>query len=776
MAKKLREYERKRDFSATPEPEPRDLRPATRDLPRFVIHEHSATRLHWDLRLERDGVLMSWAVPNGIPQDPKENRLAVRTEDHPIEYLDFHGEIPRGEYGAGTMTIWDTGTYEAEKFRSDEVILTFQGNRVQGRYALFSTGRDDKDWMIHRMDPPADPDREPMPDHIPPMLARGGQMPDDEERWGFEVKWDGMRALVYSQPGRMRIEGRNAQDITARWPELRRMDRALHGHEAILDGEIVAFDENGRPSFTRLQRRMHVNGDAQVKRMAKAVPATFVAFDLLWLDGHSLLAEPYEARRERLEELELSDTSWRTGPSYRGEGRPLFEATRDQGLEGVVAKRLDSRYEPGHRSPSWIKVKHKQQERFVVAGWLPGERAIGAVLLGRRDDDGKLRYAGRAGSGLSEAAIESLTGRLEPLRRKTSPFEGTPKPPRGAVFAEPALTAEVEFSDWTDDGVIRHPVWKGLCEDDLPFSARPLPKGTLEAEVEGRSLRISNFDKVLYPSTGFSKGDVIRYYARIAPALLPHLHNRPLTLKRYPNGVDEKYFYEKNCPSHRPDWVQTASVYSRHNKRDIEFCLVNDLPTLVWTANLASIELHTSLSTGADIERPTMMVFDLDPGAPADIVQCCQVALWLRDVFDPLGLELFPKTSGSKGLQVYAPLNTEVTYADTKPFAKAVAELLEKQHPELVVSRMSKDLRPGKVLVDWSQNDEHKTTVNVYSLRAKEHPTVSTPVSWEEVEHCLEEGDSGLLFFEQHDVLDRVEREGDLFAPVLALTQELPRF
>ena len=775
MAKKLEEYDRKRDFKGTPEPQSRKPRAAGRKpaegLPRFVIQEHSATRLHWDLRLEHDGVLRSWAVPNGIPQDPKQNRKAVRTEDHPLEYLDFHGEIPKGNYGAGTMTIWDRGTYEPEKLRDDEVIAQFNGERVQGRYALFRTGPDDKDWMIHRMDPPADPDAEPMPDRVVPMLARAGALPEDESDWAFEVKWDGMRAIVFSRPGRMRIDGRNLTDISERWPDLARLNRALHEHEAVLDGEIVAFDSDGKPSFTRLQRRMHA-GEAQAKRLAKSIPATYVAFDLLWLDGHSLMDLPYAERRERLEALDLNGPAWRTSPSYPGDGRALLDATREQGLEGIVAKRLDGRYEPGHRSPAWIKVKHKQTERFAIGGWLPGEREIGAVLLGHRDEQNRLRYAGRAGSGLGEAAIEELQSALVP--RERSPFEGDPKPPRGARFAEPHLHADVEFTDWTDEGVIRHPVYRGLVESALPFEVEELPKGALEAAVDGRTLRISNFGKVLYPEAGFTKGDMVRYYALIAAVLVPHLRDRPLTMKRYPDGVDGQFFYEKQCPSHRPDWVRTAAVYSGRNEAEIHYCLAGDRATLVWLANLADVELHTSLSRADRIERPTMMVFDLDPGAPADIVQCCEVALRLREIFDPLGLELFPKTSGSKGLQVYVPLNTDdVTYADTKPFAKAVAELLEKQNPKLVVSRMSKDLRPGKVLVDWSQNDQHKTTVNVYSLRARARPTVSAPVTWEEVEGCRTEAD---LRFEQGDVLERVERDGDLFAPVLTLAQELPRF
>jgi bifunctional non-homologous end joining protein LigD len=797
VAKKLAEYERKRDFEKTPEPAGKRKRSGRPKLPRFVIQQHDATRLHWDLRLEHDGALRSWAIPNGIPQDPKDNRLAVRTEDHPLEYLEFEGKIPKGSYGAGTMKIWDSGTYEPEKLREDEVILVFHGERVNGRYALFKTGSDSNDWMIHRMDPPADPDREPMPDRVVPMLAKPGDLPKDERPWGFEIKWDGMRAILYSQPGRLRFEGRNLQDMTAQWPELRRIGRALGSHDAVIDGEIVAFDDDGRPSFARLQQRMHLSGEAQIKRRARAIPATYLAFDLLYLDGRSLMELPYEERRAKLEELELQGDHWRTPPYYRGEGKALRQASEKQGLEGVVAKRLDSRYEPGIRSGGWIKVKNKRRTELVIGGWLPGEgtreKRIGALLLGFYDGDGKLRYAGRAGSGLKERDLDRLIRELEPKRRRGSPFEAGPKPPRGAIYVAPELVAEVEFTEWTDDGLLRHPAYKGLVEidpqdvrDTEPAAdgnapegfeiAAELPKGALEARVGGRTLRLSNYGKVLYPKAGFTKGGLIEYYARVSPVLLPHLHDRPLTMKRYPDGVEGEYFYEKQCPAHRPDWVQTASIYSRHNRREIDYCLVNDLPTLVWAANLADIELHTSLSLASDIERPTMMVFDLDPGAPADIVQCCQVGIWLRDLFEPLGLETFPKTSGSKGLQVYVPLNTDVTYDHTKPFAKAVAELLEKEHGDLVVSKMTKELRPGKVLVDWSQNDEHKTTVCVYSLRAKDRPTVSTPLAWDEVEECLEAGSAERLVFDSEALLERVESLGDLFGPVLTLSQELPTF
>ena len=296
-----------------------------------------------------------------------------------------------------------------------------------------------------------------------------------------------------------------------------------------------------------------------------------------------------------------------------------------------------------------------------------------------------------------------------------------------------------------------------------------------ELVVEGKKLPVSNLNKVLYPKAGFTKGQVIDYYIRIAPVLLPHLKDRPLTMKRYPNGVDGMFFYEKNCPSHRPNWVKTAKVWSHANQRDMHYCLAQDLPTLVWAANLADLELHTSLARKKDVARPTMMVFDLDPGPPADIVQCCQVGLWLRDLLGGMTLQSWPKTSGSKGLQVYVPLNTAVTFNQTKALSRALAEHLEREHRDLVVHKMLKSLRAGKVLVDWSQNDEHKTTVNVYSLRAKEQPTVSTPVSWEEVEACLKKKKAEMLSFTSDQVLRRVERQGDLFAPIETLKQKAPK-
>jgi bifunctional non-homologous end joining protein LigD len=794
-ADKLKTYRAKRDFQSTPEP---GGDAAADDAParRFVVQEHHATRLHWDLRLEHDGVLASWAIPNGIPPDPAENRLAVHTEDHPLEYLDFSGDIPKGEYGGGSMRIWDQGTFDTHLWDDKKVEVTFHGQRLSGRYGLFPIGRKgdadaEKDWMIHRMDPPADPEREPMPERLTPMLAGTGGLPRDESRWSFEVKWDGVRAIAYIKPGRLRMESRNLNDITEAYPEVRGILRDVGMRDLVLDGEIVAFDEGGRPSFERLQRRMHVTSPSSIRRLSKSMPVVYAIFDLLYLDGRSLMGMPYEQRRERLEELELGGPAWRVPAAHPGRGQALLEATAAQGLEGIVAKRLDSRYEPGRRTGAWVKIKHTRRQELVIAGWLPGEGRrtdrIGALLMGYRED-GELRYAGRVGTGFTERTLDDLRTRLAPLRRDTSPFTTAPRLPRNAVYVEPELVAEIEFREWTSEGVMRAPSFKGL-RDDKPSAAvvredppgvdpatpealfddvERLPDGALAVHADGRALKISNWDKVLFPRTGFTKGDLIAYYARIAPAVLAHLRDRPLTLKRYPNGVEAPYFYEKQSPAHRPEWVQTVRVGG------VDYTLAQDRPTLIWLANLADVELHTSLSLAADAHRPTMLVFDLDPGPPAGIVECCQVALVLRGMFAALGLESVVKTSGSKGMQMYVALNSDVTYAQTKPFARQVAELLEQRLPELVVSRMTKRLRSGKVLVDWSQNDDHKTTVTVYSVRARERPTVSTPVSWVEVQACLDSGDPGMLSFETGDVLARVARDGDPFAMLLSTRQELP--
>jgi bifunctional non-homologous end joining protein LigD len=423
-------------------------------------------------------VLVSWAVPKGIPLDPKKNHLAVHVEDHPLDYIDFEGEIPAGEYGAGQVKIFDRGTYEAEKFRDDEVIVTLHGERVRGKYALFQTRGDD--WMIHRMDPPPE-GREPMPEHLVPMLAKLGKLPREEDAYGYEIKWDGVRTVLYGDGGRIRLESRNLKDITPRYPEVTRLGRELGARQVVLDGEVVAFDEQGRPSFGRLQERMHLASEAAVRRRMKTVPVAYMAFDLLFLNGHSTMDLAYTERRALLEELDLNGPAWRTPDYHRGEGRALLEASKEQGLEGIVAKRLDSHYEPGRRTGAWIKVKNQRSQELVVGGWMPGQGSrqgtFGALLVGyydktraeaeRSGEPQRLIYAGRVGTGFKQADLDRLLSLLEPLRTDASPFEGR-QPPKGAIFVEPRLVAEVEFLEWTHARTLRAPSFKGLRDDKDP--------------------------------------------------------------------------------------------------------------------------------------------------------------------------------------------------------------------------------------------------------------------------------------------------------------------
>jgi bifunctional non-homologous end joining protein LigD len=463
---KLGEYERRRDFGTTPEPagKKRRQRKAT---PRFVVQEHSARRLHWDLRMEREGVAVSWAVPNGIPNDPSENRKAVHTEDHPLEYLDFEGEIPAGEYGGGTMRIWDRGTYEVEKWEEEKIVFSFAGERLSGRYALFRAGAGAKDWMIHRIDPPAEA-RDPFPESVVPMRAKLSKLPASDDGWGVEVKWDGVRAIAYCWPGRLKLQSRNLNEVTAQYPEVRRLSRQLGARDAVLDGELVAFDEDGRPSFERLQQRIHQTSESVVRRRMKSHPVTYVIFDLLYLDGRNLIDEPYNRRRELLEDLGLAGESWQVPRYSTGPAKELLEASAEQKLEGIVLKRLDSRYAPGKRNGSWLKVKNLGRQEFVIGGWQEGEgrrrKRLGSILMGYFNEHGELRYAGKVGTGFSDRDLDELLRRLRPLARKSSPFAGW-RGPRQAHFVEPELVAEIEFRELTAEGMVRHGSFKGLRED-----------------------------------------------------------------------------------------------------------------------------------------------------------------------------------------------------------------------------------------------------------------------------------------------------------------------
>jgi bifunctional non-homologous end joining protein LigD len=469
----LETYRKKRDPAKTPEPMGSTKKGARSKHagPVFVIQEHHATALHWDFRLERDGVLVSWAIPKGVPLDPGNNRLAVHTEDHPLDYGTFEGEIPKGEYGGGTVILWDHGDYQCEKWNDREVIVQLHGSRVSGRYVLFKTG--DRNWMIHRMDP-APVGWEPMPEEIRPMLATPGTLPGNDRAWAYEFKWDGIRAVTYVDGGRVRARTRNGNDVSDVYPELRGLGQQLGATSVILDGEVVAMDDEGRPSFSKLQNRMQVRGAAQVRRAAASTPVNYLIFDVLYLDGRQLVSESYDERRSVLESLALTGPDWVVTDSFTDvSGQKMLDVARSSGLEGVVAKLRTGHYQPGRRSDSWIKVKLTRTQEVVIGGWAPGkgsrERTFGALLVGVPGEDG-LDYVGRVGTGFTSEQQEDLLGTLRPLTRTTSPFAGTvPSGHRaGVTWVQPNLVGEVRFTEWTKDGQIRHPAWRGLRPEKDP--------------------------------------------------------------------------------------------------------------------------------------------------------------------------------------------------------------------------------------------------------------------------------------------------------------------
>jgi bifunctional non-homologous end joining protein LigD len=762
---RLREYERKRSRDKTPEPFGEDSRAGSDPI--FVVQRHDARRLHYDFRLERDGALASWAVPKGIPREPGQRHLAVHVEDHPLDYAGFEGEIPAGEYGAGTVEIWDRGTYELlEEKKDGGLTVRLQGERLRGVWTLVPAklDGDERNWLLLRKQEEAAPAPRKRGAEYVPMLATLSEDVPTGAGWSHEVKWDGYRAIARVAGGDATLTSRRGLDMTERFRVVARaLERAVRTPDVVLDGEVCALDDDGRASFSVMQQGKG--------------PLVLYVFDVLEVDGEPVVELPLRERRERLEAVVDFKEAIRLSHAFE-DGEALLEAAKEQGLEGIVSKKVDSRYQPGRRTREWLKVKATGRQEFLVAGYTKGQgrRAgrFGSLVLAVRKGD-ELEYVGNVGSGFTEAEIDRLLAKLRPLQRDSPPFPEVPKIPRvrrgDILWVEPRLVAEVKFAEWTHDGRLRAPVYEGLREDKEAAEVHREEPLATEIRKGRHTLRLSNLDKVFWPEEGITKGDLITYYREVAPVLVPHLRGRPFTMKRYPDGWQGNHFFQKDAPSHTPDWIDTATYRSTsretRRKRTIRYPLVNDELALVWMANMGCIDMNTWYSRVDKPDRPDWVLFDLDPSPDAGFTEVVQVALLVKDVLDALGLVGFPKTSGADGFHVLVPVERRTTYERTREFAEIVAGTLARTHRGLVTTEWAKAKRRG-VLIDANQNGEGKTIASVYSVRPRAGAPVSTPLRWDEVDEDLDP-----LEFTMERVLGRVEREGDLFSGVLTTRQSL---
>ncbi len=771
----LREYRRKRDPKKTTEPFTGKRKSKQ---PSFVVQRHDARRLHYDFRLERDGVLASWAVPKGVPLEPGQQHLAVHVEDHPLDYGTFEGEIPKGQYGAGTVEIWDSGTYElVEEKRNGGLTVRLHGKKLDGTWALIPAklSGDEKNWLIvrKREDGGAEASRR----DYKPMLATledEKNMPSQGKGWEFEIKWDGYRIVARVAGAEAELRTRKDQDYTQRFEHVaKELGKALKTPDCVVDGEVCALDEEGRPSFSAMQ---------QAK---PGTPIVYYVFDLLEVEGEPVIDLPLSERRGRLEKLlDKRNRTIQFSESF-DDGRALLRAAKERRLEGIMGKRLDSRYLPGKRTRDWLKFKTHGEQEFVIVGYTKGkgrrEWSFGSLVLGAYGPDG-LEYAGNVGTGFDEAEIERLLKKLRPLERKDSPFPQPPKMPRvrkgDVVWVEPKLVAEVSFAEWTHDGRLRAPVYHGLREDKEPREVRREVPGEVPAPIPDvirkgkRVLRLSNLDKPFWPDEGITKGDLLAYYRDVAAVVVPHVRDRPFTMKRYPDGWQGKFFFQKDKPQGMPDWIPTVNIEVStrdrpRQRRRIDAPLVNDELALLWMVNMACIDLNTWYSRVDKLDRPDFVLFDLDPSPDVGFRETVQVALLVKEALDALGLASFCKTSGADGIHVLVPIERRSTYDDTRQFAEIVAGALAATHRGLVTTEWSKAKRRG-VLIDANQNGEGKTIASVYSVRPRAGAPVSTPLRWEEADESLDPA-----AFTMDVVRRRIAEHGDLFEGVLKTRQSL---
>lgn len=809
----LTTYRKKRQFDRTPEPKGHTT--GKHALRRFVIQKHAATRLHYDFRLEMEGVLKSWAVPKGPSLDPADKRLAIQVEDHPFDYRTFEGIIPKGNYGAGTVMVWDEGTYEpawevepkdAEQQLLDELKrgrlhIILHGQKLNGEFTLVRLkDANGTQWLLMKnKDEYAstasvlDQDRSVtthrtldeikanaptrkkkskraatrkkkrrtnMPHKIRPMLASLVAEPFDRDGWYFEVKWDGYRAIAEVEQGDVKLYSRNHLSFETKFAPIVESLSQLD-HDVVLDGEVVVLDPRGRSQFQLLQ---------QYQKTGKGLLAYYV-FDLLYIDGKDLRNEPLRVRKQHLNKLLKGQSNLRVSEHIERNGVPFFQTAVEHGIEGIIAKDAKSLYVDGARSHSWLKIKARKQQEAVIGGFTEprgSRQGIGSLVLGVYEGS-DLVYIGHAGGGFDTKGLLDIRKRLEALEQTACPFKTKPKANAPVHWVKPILVCEVTFQEWTEDGTMRQPIFLGLREDK---SARAVKREIAEPAAPANGAlpqgKYTNLDKVFWPDEGYTKGDVIRYYRDVAPFILPHLRDRPLSLNRHPNGIPGKNFFQKDVSQlHLPEWAKTVRIDSETRGETIKYLLCQNEETLLYIANLGCIEINAWNSRAASLEHPDFLIIDLDPNEVpfARVIEAAQV---VRKFLEKVCGECHCKTSGKRGLHVMVPLGARYDYDQVRQYAEVVARLIHEKLPKTTsVVRMPAQRR-GKIYLDYLQNRRGQTMAAPYSLRPIEGALVSTPLKWSEVTKRLDPARFNIKTIQR-----RLDKVGDLWQPMLGPGVEL---
>jgi len=823
----LQEYRKKRDFAKSPEPAGKKKAARGVGLLRFVVQRHQAHHLHYDLRLELNGVLKSWAVPKGITQDPDQKKLAIMVEDHPLEYLAFEGVIPKSSYGAGTAIIWDEGEYlwagasgrqDTEKAMHEglakgHISFILKGKKLKGEFALVRLKRaKENNWLLIKkhdeFSHPETPEKEEqmgpaglkkgkirprrksaqaesdpgrslvhlddvpvtdVPPRISPMLATLIEKPFDGEGWFFEVKWDGYRAIAEVVKNNVRLYSRNDKTLNGRFPALIDALETLP-FDAVLDGEVVVLDEAGKAWFQLLQNHL---------RTGEGLLAYYV-FDVLYLNGHDLRNIPLRRRKSILAQILPDIPNIRISGHVEEKGISFFRAVQKNGVEGMMAKNAASIYQSGARSREWLKIKNTLSQEAVIGGFTAprgSRKHLGSLLLGVYEGH-ELLYIGRSGGGFTEDELAGMYAKLKPLITKTSPFQSSPKTETPATWVKPELVCEVRFSEWTDEGYMRQPVFLGLREDISSFDVRrEMPEKNIAAPrtyhlttreksgarmiIDGRDLQITHLEKVFWPDEGYTKGDVINYYRAMAPVILPYLKDRPESMHRFPDGIAGQSFFQKNVDDKIAPWIQTVSMADEAKEKEIRYLLCQNEASLVYMANLGCIELHTWNSRYRTPDNPDYLVLDIDP-LDIDFRYAIEAALATRDVIELAGAKGFCKTSGATGLHIYIPMGAKYTTLQVQQFAQLINLLVHERLPETTSLARPPGKRAGKVYLDYLQNRRGATVAAPYCLRPRKGAPVSAPLRWEEVNEDLSPAN-----FHIRNMAKRIDKVGDLWRGVL---------